>query len=348
VREQNGHSALLICIEQLPARGLPRREDKKDFIMQNNFVSIGIDVSKPWLDIASTHHAYPKRIANDASGIATLLEALQKHPADLLICEASGGYERLLIALLRAQNQPIALVNARQIRDYARARGVLAKTDAIDARIIAEYGQMLRPKLLTQDKDEVLEALLLRRRQLAGLLQRETRHAETLRHSALQEEVAEHAIWLREQIKALDTRIAGHLKQQPEHQKKAVILTSCKGVGKLLAATLLARMPELGTVSHAQISALAGVAPFNHDSGSMRGQRHIRGGRDDVRQVLYMAALSAIRYNPDIKTLYERLRAKGKKAKVALVACMRQLIITLNALLRDNRKWTPQTINTTA
>lgn len=316
--------------------------------MNQPFVSIGIDVSKPWLDIASTHHAYPKRISNDAEGMATLLEALQKHPADLLICEASGGYERLLIALLRANNHPIALVNARQIRDYARARGVLAKTDAIDAKIIADYGQMLRPQPLSQEKDEVLEALLLRRRQLSGLLQRESRHAETLRHSQLCEDVAEHAEWLRDQIKTLDSRIADHLKQQPEYQKKAAILTSCRGVGKLLAATLLARMPELGSVSHAQISALAGVAPFNHDSGSMRGQRHIRGGRDDVRQVLYMAVLSAIRYNPDIKTLYERLRANGKKAKVALVACMRQLLITLNALLRDNRKWTPQQNHTTA
>jgi transposase len=316
--------------------------------MQNNFVSIGIDVSKNWLDIASTHHTYPKRIVNDAGGIATLLEVLQKHPADLLICEASGGYERLLIALLRQNNHPIALMNARQIRDYARARGVLAKTDAIDAKIIAEYGQMLRPQPLSQEKDEVLETFLLRRRQLSGLLQRESRHAETLAHNQLCEDITLHIEWLYEQIKTLDTRIAKHIKQQPAHQEKAEILRSCKGGGALLAATLLARMPELGTVSHAQISALVGVAPFNHDSGSMRGQRHIRGGRDDVRHVLYMATLSAIRYNPDIKTLYQRLRSNGKKAKVAIVACMRQLLITLNALLRDNRKWQPNLIYTAA
>lgn len=309
--------------------------------MKTEFVSIGIDVSKSWLDIASTHYAFPARISNDASGIAMFIKALRKHPVDVIVCEASGGYERLLIVMLREKKQPIALVNARQVRDYAKAKGILAKTDTLDAKVIADYGTVFRPAPMTHEKDAALEALLLRRRQLQAMLQHEVCHGESLRHSVLKAEVSQHITLLKKQVKSLDMRIAAHLKASSDYQEKTQILTSCKGVGVLLAGTLIARLPELGKLAHGQISALIGVAPFNHDSGAMRGQRHIRGGRSDVRRVLYMATISAIRYNPDIKELYGRLRTKGKEAKVAIVACMRQLLMTLNSMLRDNRQWTP-------
>jgi transposase len=315
--------------------------------MREPFVSIGIDVSKTSLDINGLGKTFPDSITNDAQGIARLVGRLAESPPAVIVCEPSGGYERLLVATLRDAGLPIAVVNARQIRNFARAKGILAKTDRLDARVLAEYGAMFKPTPKSTCKPSLLAQYVQRRRQLVEALRCEMQQRDHLADEDLQHDSAEHCAWLQEHIANIESRIRDIIAADSVLKGQHAILTSCKGIGDTTAAVLIADMPELGTASHAQIAALAGLAPINHDSGNMRGQRHIHGGKTAVRAVLYMATISAIRFNPDIKVFYERLRAKGKLAKVAIVACMRKLLITLNALLRDNRKWTPQYMEAT-
>ena len=310
--------------------------------MRESFVSIGIDVSKASLDIDGLGNTFPIHITNDAQGIAMLVGRLAECPPAVIVCEPSGGYERILVAALRNAGLPIVVVNARQIRDFARAKGILAKTDKIDARVIAEYGATFKPTPKAVYKPAALAQYVQRRRQLVEALKCEMQQRDHLTHEDLKRDSKAHCTWLQEHIAAIESRIRTLIAADPALEGQHAILTSCKGIGDITSAILIAELPQLGTASHAQIAALAGVAPFNRDSGLMRGQRHIHGGNASVRSVLYMATISAIRFNPDIKTFYERLRANGKLAKVAIVACMRKLLITLNALLRDNRKWTPQ------
>lgn len=310
--------------------------------MKEPFVSIGIDVSKTSLDIDGLGKTFPARVTNDVQGVARLVARLAEAPPAVIVCEPSGGYERLLVDTLRAAGLPIVMVNARQIRDFARAKGILAKTDRLDARVLAEYGAMFKPTPRKVCKPAALAQYVHRRRYLVDALTREMQQREHMVHEDLKSTSEDHCAWLQDHIAIIESRILEIIDADSALKGQHDILTSCKGIGDTTAATLIADMPELGTASHTQIAALAGLAPFNRDSGSMSGQRRIRGGKASVRAVLYMATISAIRYNPDIKACYKRLRAKGKMTKVAIVACMRKLIIILNALLRDNRKWTPQ------
>jgi transposase len=310
--------------------------------------SIGIDIGKAFLDVHSLGRHYPARFGNDADGFVKLIAALSACAPDIIVCEASGGYERSMMNALRDAGLPVVAVNPRQIRDYAKAKGCLAKTDRIDARIIAEYGATFRPTPKPMNRPAELAQHVQRRRQWITMLRQEMQHLEHVVSETVRCDIEQHIAFLQDGISACDRRIRECIRADEACKAKHAILTSCKGVGDVTAATLIADMPELGSASHAQIAALAGIAPFNHDSGAMRGTRHIRGGRSALREVLYMAAISALRHNADIKRLYERLRANGKPAKVAIVACMRQLLITLNSLLRHNRKWTEKYNPTTA
>jgi len=316
--------------------------------MKQLFISIGIDVSKKSLDISGPGKSFPMQVANDAKGVSKLMARLSEVSPDVIVCEPSGGYERLLATALREAGLPIVVVNARQIRDFARAKGILAKTDRIDAQVIAEYGATFKPTPKLVQKNTALSEYVQRRRQLVDALKCEMQQRQQITHADLMRDSEEHCAWLQDRIDAVENRILHVITDDPALKRQHEILISCKGIGETTAAILLADMPELGNASHNQIAALAGVAPFNRDSGTLRGQRHIHGGKATVRSALYMATISATRFNPDIKVFYSRLRKNGKATKVALVACMRKLLIILNALLRDNRKWEPQYVDTTS
>jgi transposase len=310
--------------------------------MTTKIVSIGIDISKAFLDVdgGESALAMPRRVPNDLQGIATLISHVQAALPTVIVCEPSGGYERALMAALVAAALPVVLVNARQVRDFARAKGILAKTDRIDAAVLSAYGAMFLPKPATTHKPETLLAYARRRAQLVAMVRQEKQQCE-LALADIRARMHAHIDWLKDEIGALDRRIAETIAADVALTERRVILTSCSGVGDVTAATLIAELPQLGQANHAQIAALAGLAPFNRDSGNWRGQRHIRGGNAHARRALYMATITAIRHNPDIAACYRRLIARGKAAKVAITACMRKLLITLNALIRDRRTWSP-------
>ena len=308
--------------------------------MSQSFVSIGIDVSKAHLDV---HHpaSPPIRILNQPQAIAEWIDTLADNHVDIIICEPSGGYERLLVTTCHEAGLPIAVVNAAHIHHFAKAQGILAKTDQIDAGVIAAYGAMFKPAPQAVKSSDELVQYVARRRQLVEMVRMEKQRSEHLRCPRLKQGSEDHIAWMKGAIDQIDDDINAYIKADKQLHQRHEVLTSCKGIGDVTAATLLAELPELGTASHAQITALAGLAPYNVDSGSMKGRRAIRGGRAGVRKALYMATISAIKSNPDIHTLYRRLLAKGKHTKVAITACMRQLLITLNALIKHNRKWKP-------
>lgn len=310
--------------------------------MNTSFVSVGIDISKAMLDTHILGRPTPDRVPNDSQGIARLVDRLKERKPSLIVCEPSGGYERPLLTALRTAGLRVALVNPRQARDFARAKGILAKTDAIDARVLAEYGAAIRPSPKDVGKHARLAEFFSRRNHLIGAINHERQQREHLTVDALRQDSKQHCAWLRKRLAAVDAAIRALIAADPMLKRQHAILTSCKGIGDVTATVLMTHMPELGTASPAQIAALAGVAPFNRDSGAMRGKRSISGGKKSVRCVLYMATVVAVQHNPDIRRCYERLRAKGKLAKVAIVACMRKLLIVLNSLVRDGRTWTPQ------
>jgi len=303
---------------------------------------VGVDVSKAHLDLADTTSRPPWRIANSADAIAKLIEDLQADPPDLVVLEATGGYETALVIALQAAALPVALINPRQIRDFARATGQLAKTDALDARVIAQFGVAVRPAPLPpiEAGQEAFAGLVARRRQIIDMLVAEKNRLEHA-DAAVRSWIDQHLAQLKTQLAQVDAAIALAIEASAELRARQAILTSVQGVGLLTAAVLLAELPELGAIGHKQLSALVGVAPLNHDSGTLRGQRHIAGGRASVRCALYMATLVAVRHNPTLKAFYRRLRDAGKRPKVALVAAMRKLLSVLNALVRDNRTWQP-------
>lgn len=307
--------------------------------MRHTFASIGIDISKAYLDIHGLKAGHPARVPNDTEGIASLVSHLGDCAPEIIVCEPSGGYEHCLVAALQKAGFPVVAVNPRQVRDFARAKGILAKTDRLDAKVLAEYGAVFRPHPKTTTKPAELAQYVLRRRQLVDALRREMQQHEHLTHDGMKSDSEQHIAWLQEHIAGMDARIREHIAADDTLKERHAILKSCKGIGDVTSAILMAEMPELGNASHGQIAALAGLAPFNHDSGTLHRGRHIKGGRAPARRALYMATLSAIRYNPDIKAVYKRMRATGKHAKVAITACMRKLLVTLNSLLRDNRKW---------
>ena len=305
---------------------------------------VGIDVAGAHLDVAvrsaATGTATTFRVTNDAAGITALTTRLLPHAPTLVVVEATGGYERAVVTALTAAGVPIAVVNPRQARDFARATGVLAKTDTLDACSLAHYADALRPPVREQPSParQHLAALVGRRHDLVEMRTAE-RHRQRTSTEQVAELVGEHIGWLKARVKELDRAIAAAIRADAALKADAALLRSMPGVGPVVAATLLARLPELGRLDRRQIAALAGVAPLNRDSGTSRGARHCHGGRKDVRTVLYLAALSATRHNPVLRPLYQRLRAAGKPAKVALIACARKLLTVLTAILRDRTPW---------
>jgi transposase len=305
---------------------------------------VGIDVSKALLDVSVRPGGELTRHANDEAGVAELVAKLVGLSPTLVVLEATGGYEAPVVAALALAGLAVAVVNPRQVRDFAKATGTLAKTDAIDAAVLARFAEAVRPEPRPIDDEQTgeLTALVTRRRQLIDMLTAETNRMRACRTDRLRKSIYEHVSWLRRQIRDVDSDLDAKLRSMPLWREKEDLLRSVPGVGPVLSRTLLAELPELGTIGRGKIAALVGVAPLNRDSGTMRGKRTIWGGRASVRAVLYMATLAATKHNPIIRAFYERLVASGKAKKVALVACMRKLLLALNAMLRDRRTWLPQ------
>lgn len=304
-------------------------------------IFIGIDVSKQVLEVAAHQHHYQFRCANKASAFGELLaELIALRPA-LIVLEATGGWERAVVAALHGAGLPAVVVNPRQVRDFARALGQLAKTDRLDARVLAAFAAAIKPspRPIKTNEELELEALSSRRDQLVEMLTDEKNRLVSAASDSLRDEIKEHIDWLTDRIAELDQQLKKLLQGSTQWQAKDQILQSTPGIGAVVSASLLAQLPELGTLNRQQISKLVGVAPLNRDSGQQRGSRHIFGGRAHVRKVLYMAALSARRCNPVIKEFYERLRAKQKPFKVAITACMRKLLTIINFMVRNGSPW---------
>jgi transposase len=304
--------------------------------------TLGVDVSKAWLDVAVAGESGTERFANTDDGVGSLIEGWKGRPPALVVVEATGGYEFRLVRALHAASIAVAVVNPRHVRDFARASGKLAKTDAIDAGLIARFGEVMKPRplpVITPSK-QALSALVARRRQLVDMLVAEKNRLE-LADTATRGWIEETMTGLKTQLASVDAAIALTIEQAPDLKHRRDILTSVPGVGQLTAAVILAEMPELGFIPAKKAAALAGVAPINHDSGNHRGERHIGGGRATVRCALYMATFSAVRCEPSLKAFYLRLR-ETKKPKVALVACMRKLVGILTALLQKDVLYEPQ------
>ncbi len=303
-------------------------------------VFVGIDVAKAKLDIGVRPGGEYWQCANDEAGMTEAVQRLGDRSPLLVVLEATGGREALAVRALHAAGIPVAVVNPRQVRDFARATGKLAKTDKLDAGVLAHFAEAVRPEP-QQPPDEATQRLgegLARRRQLVGMLTAEKNRLESA-PAWLREEIAEHIAQLEKRLEDLSEGLQEAVAQNPEWRSKAEMLRGVPGVGPVLTLTLLAEMPELGKLNRKKIAALAGVAPLARDSGKMRGKRSIWGGRAPLRAALYMGCMSATRYNPAIQVMYERLRAAGKLPKVAYVACMRKLLTVLNAMVRDGKPW---------
>lgn len=306
---------------------------------------IGIDVSKMWLDVAGRPDPAPHRVANDPDGIAELVGALRDLAPALIVLEATGRLELPVVAALQVAGLPVAVVNPRQVRDFAKATGRLAKTDRLDAAVLAHFADALRPAPAAPVPDDVrhLDALLTRRNQLIGMRVMETNRLDRLTDAAVRAEVRKHVAWLAKAIARADAALAGAVKASPAWQAKDALLQTIPGVGPVATLTLLAGLPELGTTTGGRLAALVGLAPFADDSGSRQGGRHIRGGRAPVRRVLYLAALSAVVHNPALRAFKERLAARGKRAKVILTAVARKLLVIANAIIQSGQPWRTET-----
>lgn len=303
---------------------------------------VGIDVSKERLDVAVHPGGKAWSEANSEAGVARLAQRLSSLEPHLVVLEATGGLEEMLLGALGAAHLPVALVNPRRVRLFAQAAGILAKTDRIDAGVIARFAEATKVPASPLPDAEALElgALLGRRRQLMDML-----IAEKNRLSAapvgVRGDIQAHIDFLEKALADSDRRLRDRVQESPIWAERDRLLRTTPGVGPVVSTTLLAELPELGTLSRQEIASLAGVAPFNRDSGKHRGKRSIWGGRSQVRKALYMAALVASRRNPAIKTFYQRLRGAGKPPKVALVACMRKLLTIMNAMLKHGQSWQP-------
>ena len=314
-------------------------------------ISVGIDVSKVTFVVAISPSG--ERWASDttAAAIDALVARLQALTPTIIVVEATGGYERALVAALGAAGLPVAIVNPRQVRAYAQALGHTAKTDAIDAAVLADFGAKVQPapRPLPDAATAALAALVVRRRQLLEMIGMERQRLEQAPPTGrITRELRNHIRWLERRVSDVDDEIGTAIQASPIWRVHDDLLRSVPGVGPITARTLLAELPELGTLDRRAIAALVGVAPFNCDSGQYRGQRHIWGGRASVRTALYMAAVSAARHNPTLATFYRRLRAAGKPAKVALVATMRKLLTILNAMLKQHARWKGEGASTPA
>src|SRR6202158_678963 len=299
---------------------------------------VGTDVAKAQLEVFIRPDGETFSVANDQVGIGELLRQLE--PADFVILEAHGRLEMPVAGALAAAGIAVAIVNPRQVRDFARATGRLAKTDRLDAEVLARFGEAVRPEArpLANEQAQALEALVTRRRQLVEMLTAEKNRPATA-PKVLHRSIDEHIRWLEKRLSGFDDELGELIRDTPLWRERDELLRSVPGVGKVLSSTLLAHLPELGMLNRKQIAALAGLAPFNRDSGNLRGSRCIWGGRAQVRRVLYMATVSGVRSNPAIRTFYLRLRASGKHAKPALIACMRKFLVILNAMLHNKTPW---------
>lgn len=308
--------------------------------MTSNSEFVGVDVSKATLDVASWTSNEYKRFRNDPIGIQELIDWLKVLQPELIVLEATGGLELPFVAELAYAKMPVAVVNPRRIREFARSIGQLAKTDKLDAKVIAHFGAATHPearKLPTND-EEKLTALITRRRQIIEMLTAEKNRIHSARFS-MKERIETHLSWLESELRELDIEITKFIHQSPIWKEKDKLLRSVPGVGAVTSATILAMLPELGTLNRQKIAALVGVAPVNKDSGRRQKKRRVYGGRANVRSVLYMAALSASKHNPRIKAFYDRLIRLGKEKKVALTASMRKLLVLLNAIIRVNQNF---------
>lgn len=304
---------------------------------------IGIDVAKRELEIAERPNGAHWTATNDVAGIAGLIERLRAVGAvGLIVVEATGGYEMALVAALAAASLPVVVVNPRHVRDFARAVGKLAKTDQIDADVLAHFAEAVRPepRPVPDELTRALHGWLARRRQLLEMIgAEEQRLAVSSRE--VRRHIQQHVEWLRRQLRDVDDELQTVIRTSPVWREREHLLRTTPGVGPVLATTLLADLPELGRLDRRQIATLVGVAPLNWDSGQQRGTRHIWGGRATVRTTLYMATLAALRCNPVIRAFFERLSGAGKPRKVALVACMRKLLTILNAMMSRRVPWQP-------
>lgn len=302
---------------------------------------IGIDVSKQQLEVAAHESEYQFRCANKASAFGELLaEVIALRPA-LIVLEATGGLESPVASTLHAAGLPVVVVNPRQVRDFAKALGQLAKTDRLDARVLAHFAFAVKPPLrpIKAKDEQELDALNRRRSQLVEMLTDEKNRRSSAASDSVRDKIKEHIDWLEEGIAELDEQLKALLQSSACWQAKDEILQSVPGIGPVTSFSMIADLPELGTLNRQQISKLVGVAPLNRDSGQQRGARHIYGGRAHLRSVLYMAALTAVRHNPTIKDFYQRLRANHKPFKVAITACMRKLLSIINVMVRDSSYW---------
>ena len=321
-----------------------RHSISKEAQLGKSDIHVGIDVSKALLEVACLPDGESWQLPNTPCGIDELVHRLLEMGPVSVTLESCGKLETPLVAEMWAKELPVAVVNPRQVRDFARARGILAKTDAIDAQALASFGQMIEPAIRPPVSAETMEmqALLSRRRQVVGMKVAE----ENRLHSAMEvvrSRIERHLEALCRELEELDDDLGRMIRDSPAWKEREDLLRSVPGVGQVLASTLLARLPELGQLNRKQIASLVGLAPFNRDSGTLRGKRTVWGGRAEIRRVLYMAALSAKHHNPVIEAFYHRLVEAGKPKKVALVACMRKLLTILNTMVRSGRHWAPET-----
>lgn len=312
--------------------------------MNETSLFIGIDIAKATLDVASSPPGLSRRLAHSEEAMTELISELTKLDVSLVVMEATGGLETRLASRLGGAGLPVAVVNPRQVRDFGRATGKLAKTDRLDAQLLAQFAAAIRPQLrrLADDEARTLSALVKRRSELVQM-----RMQEKLRpghaSGAPRVGIKEHIGWLTERIGQLDVEVTATVRASSIWRVRDDLLKAIPGIGQVTRALLIARLPELGTLNRKQIAALAGLAPFNRDSGKHRGKRAIFGGRAEIRTVVSMAALSAIRCNAVIRAFFKRLSEAGKPFKVALTACMRKLLTIMNAMLKNNQPWAPAT-----
>jgi transposase len=303
---------------------------------------VGIDVSKEALEIAVGPEGEAWSVPYDRDGLREVVQRLRAVKPALIVMEASGGYERRLLERLCAEGLPVARVNPRRVRSFARATGLLAKTDRLDARILARFGEAVKPRPYTPPPKEqqILQSLVRRRRQLLEMRTAEISRLDTA-PDCIRGQIEEHIRWLEKEVERIEKEIDGWIDRVPEWKEKVKIAESIQGIGRVTAATVVAEVPELGKVNRKEIASLTGYAPMSNESGQRRGKRRIQGGRPLVRSVVYMATLSAIRCNPVIRRRYQELLARGKEKKVALTACARYLLVILNAMIRDHQPWNP-------
>lgn len=308
---------------------------------EDSLMYVGIDVGKRYVDVAFGSDGKVERFPNDDEGAAQIEQKLRGVSVGRIVLEASGGYQRQLLTVLLTAGLPAVAVNARQVRDFAKAVGRLEKTDAVDARVLALFAERVRPEVRPAVAPELeeLQAWLARRRQLVEMLVAEKNRAQQA-SGGVRRDINDHIDWLKKRLRDMEKELSGMMEKCPVWNAQVELIDAEKGLGRLTSMLLVAEVPELGTLSRRKIAKLVGVAPLNRDSGQHSGRRTTWGGRSDVRAALFMATLVAIRYNPMIKTFYKRLVARGKLKKVALVAAMRKLLTILNAIVRDGARRT--------